>query len=372
MSKIIPVILCGGDGARLWPLSQRERPKIFFEMADGRTLLRHAVDRARLFTAEGPVLTITTEMNAERISDDTEQHSGQGEPLVNLIEPCRCNTGPALATAALWAAQTHGEDCVVLGLPADHLIADEAVLSEQVREAQAIAEHGKIVIFGVKPDAAATSYGYIEHDLGDVRAFHEKPDALTAQSYLATGRFLWNAGIVVAKAGTLIGALERHAPQLLDQCRIALDGARAGDHGLMLDRVAYERCPFVSFDHAVLERADNVHVLQARFDWQDVGNWEQLGQMVPPDLDGNHVSGNAILFATNNCIVQAGQRPVGIVGLDNIVVVDSPDGLLVVHADAVEQVKSLFDNVPVPTSVEPASALAGFSETAVGAFQEKP
>lgn len=372
MSAIIPVILCGGAGARLWPLSHRDRSKVFFEMADGRTLLRHAMDRARLCASSEQVIAITNQSSAEQIITEWQAIETQTPPLNLLIEPCQCSTGAALASTALMVERQYGEQAVVLALPADHLIADEAELVAQVGEAKQVAEQGHIVIFGITPHAGLTNYGYIEHDLSEVLAFHEKPDASTAKSYLASGRHLWNAGIVVATAGTLIRAFEHYAPQILTHCRKALEGAHNSAQGMLLDRRAYARCPYISFDHAVLEKADNVRVLNAKFDWCDLGNWGQVGQLMPADSDGNHVSGNATLFDANNCIVQAGKRPVGIVGLDNIVVVDSPEGLLVVHADAVEQVKSLFGDLNFAQPLTEVPAMSGLSESSADAFLEKP
>lgn len=368
MSIILPVVLCGGEGARLWPASNTTRPKIFLEMSDGRSLLRHALDRAALIAGEAGVLAVTNAESAIQI------HAALGpvDPggLRTLVEPVRRNTGPALASAALLTARSHGEDTVIVSLPADHLIADEEVFTRQIMEAKRLADDGELVIIGIAPTGPLTSYGYVEHENGRARNFHEKPDAATARTYLTTGDFLWNSGIVVATARTLIAALDRHAPHVTWHCRKAVDAVTHEGRCAALNSSAYIACPAISFDHAVLEKAGNVRVITAEFSWQDVGNWDQMGRMVPADGDGNHVSGNATLFQTNNCIVQAGQRPVGIVGLANIVVVDSPEGLLVVHADAVEQVKSLFPSQR--NGLREPALEAGFSESSAGVFPEKP
>lgn len=368
MSIILPVILCGGEGARLWPASHTTRSKIFLKMTDGRTLLRHALDRAALISQDGMALAVTSSGCAARM--DLEYPSEDLLHLNKLIEPVRRNTGPALATAALHAAETFGEDTVIVSLPADHLIADEVTFARQIEQARRLAERGDLVIFGIEPSAPLTSYGYIEHAAGRVRKFHEKPDSVNAQRYFSSGDFLWNSGMVVATARTLIAALDRHAPDLMWHCRRVVGNAAHEGDCVKLDASAYVACPSISFDHAVLEKSGNVQVIKAGFDWQDVGNWDQMGRMVPADGDGNHVSGNATLFQTNNCIVQAGERPVGIVGLDNIVVVDSPEGLLVVHADAVEQVKSLFHNMQI--SAQSPDLATWLSESSADVFPEKP
>lgn len=342
---IVPVVLCGGEGARLWPVSRKARPKPFMTMADGRTLLRHALERAASLATGGVTVVTGAGLKFEVTEEMAASGSGErGDTLV--LEPVARNTAAAIASGALAAADTRGEEAVLVVLPADHLIADEAAFAALARRAAEQARQGGIVVLGIKPDEPSTQYGYIEAGADGSVRFVEKPDAATAETFVSSGRHWWNAGIFVMSVKTALAALERHAPDTLAVCRRALAAAGRETAGgiaqIALDAEAYGRAADISFDYAVMEREPAITALEADIGWSDLGSWPAMGALIAPDAAGNRIEGEALLVDTSNSYVRAEGRLVGMIGLDNVMVVDTADALLVADAAKAGAVRELY------------------------------
>jgi mannose-1-phosphate guanylyltransferase/mannose-6-phosphate isomerase len=349
--KLIPVILSGGAGARLWPVSREAFPKPFIRLADGASLLRKTLARAAAIAGVRDVVTVTNREYYFLTKDEYAPLTGLDH--VYLLEPAGRNTAPAIAAAAFHVAERHGPDCELLVLPADHLIADAAGFARAVETARALAKNGALVTFGVPPTRPETGYGYIEcgtpvDDRGSCRVvrFIEKPGGEKARELIATDKVLWNSGMFLFRAGAFLDALRG--------CDAALyEGAHAswkttppvdGDK-VSLDAERFAALPDISVDYAVMERHDRVEVVRAGFDWNDIGSWNALSALTPGDARGNRIAGEAILMDARDCYIQSDSRVVAAVGVENLVIVDTPDALLVASRDRVQDVKGVVQQL---------------------------
>jgi mannose-1-phosphate guanylyltransferase / mannose-6-phosphate isomerase len=347
---LIPVILSGGSGARLWPVSREASPKPFMKVGDGSSLLRRTLDRANAVSGGGEVITVT---NREYLFKTRDEY-GPGHRGTFVLEPFGRNTAPALAMAALHAADAHGPDAVLLVLAADHLIQDEAAFAADAALAEKLARDGMLVTFGIRPDRPETGFGYIElgEALGEgfrVARFVEKPTLEVARRYLASGNYLWNSGMFCFTAGKLLEAFATLQPDLLDAAkacwRASAGRASVGSHVIELDARSFGGLADISIDYAIMENAGNVAVVRAGFDWSDIGSWSAIHQAVPSDASGNSIVGEAILVDVTNTYVQADGRLVAAVGLDNVVIVDTPDALLVADRSRSQDVKKVVEQL---------------------------
>lgn len=345
---LVPVILSGGAGTRLWPVSREAYPKPFIRLSDGKTLLRKALERAVL---SGDVSTVVTVTNKEHYFITRDEHGAAGLPVeqIYLLEPCARNTAPAIAAAAFYALARFGAAAELLVLPADHLIEDTAAFSRAVSQGRRLAEEGLLVTFGIFPTAPETGYGYIE--CGEnlsveggfrVKRFVEKPTMEAAQRFLSSGLFSWNSGMFCFKASTFLDALKHCDPALYSKAQACWQATGPGQDGRIdLDGESFAALPDISVDYAVMEKHREVAVVKAGFDWNDIGSWNALGALTAPDANGNRTVGEAVLIDTRDCYVQSDSRVVATVGISNLVVVDTPDALLVAeksHAQGVRQV----------------------------------
>ncbi len=339
---LIPVVLAGGSGSRLWPLSRALYPKQFHALFSEHSLLQETLLRAAKVTAAAPIIVC----NDEHRFLVAEQCRAIGVEWGEIIlEPEGRNTAPAIGLAALAAP----EGATLLVLPSDHLIQDEAGFAAAVEHAVTAAEQGGLVTFGVQPDRPETGYGYIRAS-GDgtaarpVQAFVEKPDEPTAESYLASGEYFWNSGMFVLGAGSYLKALDRHAPSMSEPLRashangsVDLDFFRPGRQ--FLD------CPADSIDYAVMEKTADAWMVPASFDWSDVGSWSAILDASEQDASGNHQSGDVVSVDTENSYVQANHRLVGTLGVRNLIVVETADAVLVADRNEVQGVKTLVDRL---------------------------
>ena len=337
-----PVVLCGGSGTRLWPLSRKAFPKQFVPLVEGRSLLALTLERvAPLTDKSAGVICVGAEDHRFMLR---EAIAGAGLAGTVVLEPMARNTAAAMALAALQAA---GEDQLLLFCPSDHHIPDAAAFAQMVRDASACARQGGIVTFGVVPTFPSTGFGYIEKgtartDGGHaVARFIEKPDRAKAEQMLLSGKVLWNAGIFLCTARVLLAAMERHAPDILAACRQAVTGAKADEEFLRPDAEAFGQCRSDSIDYAVMERHDDVAVFPFAGLWSDVGSWNAVADMCPPDEDGNRLEGQGVAIQSRNTFVHAPYRCVVALGVEDLLIVDTPDAVLVTRRGTAEQVKNV-------------------------------
>lgn len=347
--KLIPTILCGGAGSRLWPVSRELHPKPFIRLADGQSLLQKAWLRGAVLPNVSEVLTVTNRELFFKTEDDYREVAAiapAGLPNSYILEPFGRNTAPAIAAAALQVAESHGEDALMLVLAADHLIADQTAFALAVSQASNLAQQGKLVTFGIQPDAPETGYGYIESDGNRVLRFVEKPNLEKAREYVDSGRYLWNSGMFCFSAGTMLREMAQHCPDILEATRTCLDNSRKAEGKAFtqidLSPDTFDQIPDNSIDYAVMEKSGNVAVVPCSIGWSDIGSWSALGDLTAADKDGNRIEGETMLHDVKNCYIQSNERIVGAVGIDNLIIIDTPDAILVADKNRAQDVKHLY------------------------------
>lgn len=354
-STLVPVILCGGTGTRLWPLSRASYPKQYWPLA-GRgeeTLLQQTQLRLQGLEGLAPPLLICNEDHRFIVAEQMRQIGV--DPAAIVLEPMGRNTAPAVAVAALQAC-AGGEDPLLLVLAADHVIRDAERFRATVEAGRASAEAGQLVTFGIVPTAPETGYGYIEAAeplaaagsdataIGTpvpIQRFVEKPDRATAEGFLASGRFTWNSGMFLFRASAILAELERHAPQVVSACRSALELESTDLDFLRLEREAFAHCPNVAIDVAVMEKTDRGAVLPLAAGWSDVGSWSALWETADQDDHGNVLRGRVISEDSRNCYLRSEHRLVVGLGVEDLVVVETDDVVLVAQRDRAQDVKTI-------------------------------
>jgi mannose-1-phosphate guanylyltransferase/mannose-6-phosphate isomerase len=344
---IQPVVLCGGSGTRLWPVSRKAFPKQFVELISGKSLLSLTLERvAPLAGPAEPLVCVGAEEHRFLLRDAVARVV-DGSTVI--LEPCARNTTAAMALAALRAADPDG---LQLFCPADHHIPDAAAFAAMVLDAAPAARRGAIVVFGVVPTHPSTAYGYIEpgvphEDCGHrVVRFVEKPDARRALDFIARGDFLWNAGIFLCQPRVLLQAMHRHAPDILAACREAMEGATVQDGFVMPNAAPLHGCRSESIDVAVMERHDGIVVVPFRGAWSDVGSWNAVAALRPPDEHGNRIVGQGVTVGTvMRNYIHAPYRRVVALGTNDLIIIDTPDAVLVADRSAAEQVKGVVDQL---------------------------
>lgn len=344
--KLIPTILCGGAGSRLWPVSRELHPKPFIRLGDGQSLLQKAFLRGALLPDVEEILTVTNRELFFKTEDEFREVNTAGVATSFILEPFGRNTGPAIAAAALQITKTHGNDAVMLILAADHLIADQLAFQQAVLKATELAVAGKLVTFGIQPDSPETGYGYIEAEGNNVLRFVEKPSLEKAQEYLDSGHYLWNSGMFCFSAGVMLREMEQHCPEILVATRNCMAQSRNADGKdfaqVELDPVTFDPVPDCSIDYAVMEKSSNVAVVPCSIGWSDIGCWSVLGDLTAADEKGNRIEGEALLHDVDNCYIQSNERIVGAVGISNLIIIDTPDAILIADRDRAQDVKHLY------------------------------
>ena len=347
--KLIPTILCGGAGSRLWPVSRELHPKPFIRLADGQSLLQKAWLRGVALPSVVETFTVTNRELFFKTEDEYREVSTiSGKAISNsfILEPFGRNTAPAIAAASLQVAASHGEDAILLVLAADHLIANQAAFSQAVLQAMQLAEQGKLVTFGIQPEAPETGYGYIEADGHKVLRFVEKPSLEKAKEYLASGTYFWNSGMFCFSAGAMLREMQEHCPDILSATRVCLEKSRKaqGKNHIQIEIMsdAFAKVPDDSIDYAVMEKSKNVAVVSCEIGWSDIGSWSALGDLTAADSEGNRIEGEALLHDVSNCYIQSNQRIVGAVGIKDLIVIDTPDAVLIADRSRAQDVKHLY------------------------------
>ena len=347
--KLIPVILSGGAGSRLWPVSRLQHPKPFIRLQDGQSLLQKAFLRAiGLQDVDG--LTIVTNRDFFFKTEDEFREVFQSKTSVSyILEPFGRNTAPAIAAAALKAFEEHGADAVLLVLAADHLISNESAFQQAVTQATELALQGKLVTFGIQPHSPETGFGYIETLGNTVLRFVEKPSLERATEYIASGRFLWNSGMFCFTAGALLSEMRQHCPEMVLSVELCIKQSRAakgeGFKQLELDGDSFQQVPDDSIDYALMEKSDQVAVVPCDIGWSDIGSWLALGDLQTSDENGNRIQGEAELHNTHNCTIHSHDRLVGAVGVSNLVIIDTPDALLVANKTNAQDIKHIYTSL---------------------------
>jgi mannose-1-phosphate guanylyltransferase/mannose-1-phosphate guanylyltransferase/mannose-6-phosphate isomerase len=342
-SRITPVILSGGSGARLWPLSRLGRPKPLVAPMGGATLIQQTALRVGDPGRFAPPLVVTGDQYAEAIVD--QMRAVEVPPGLVIVEPVARGTAPAIALAALASA----EDDLLLVLPSDHVVAARDAFLKAIEIGAAAAVAGRLVAFGIEPDRAETGYGYIRAGaaLGNgafaIERFAEKPDRETAEAWLAQGGWLWNAGLFLMRAGDCLAALGAQAPALLEAARAAMTGAARDGNRLRPEALAFAASPAASFDKAVMEKSAGTAVVPARMGWSDVGSWEALHALGPLDGDGNLLAGDVVAPGSRNCLVRSDGPVVVALGVSDLVIVATERAVLVVPRGETQRVQEAIE-----------------------------
>lgn len=344
MNDLLPVILSGGSGTRLWPLSREAYPKQFLALAGKLTMLQATWQRVSPIAARAPMV-VANEEHRFVVAEQLQQIGVQ--PQAILLEPVGRNTAPAIAIAALEATR-HGDDALLLVLPSDHVIADEAAFHAAVLRALPAAEAGKLVTFGIVPNGPETGYGYIKAATGDdVRAvdrFVEKPDAGTAAAYVNSGEYFWNSGMFLFKASRLLAELQKFNPTMLEGSRLAWQQASRDSDFTRLDKDAFAAIDPDSIDYAVMEKTTDAVVVPLNAGWNDVGSWTALRDVSAQDGDGNAHHGDVIAIGCRNTFAY-GERLIALVGLDDVIVVETDDAVMVGKSDRMQEIKQVVAQI---------------------------
>lgn len=354
---ITPVILSGGSGSRLWPVSREGHPKPFMALADGETLLAKTYRRAQLvreiFGNENNTLGVLTVTNRDYYFMSRDEETVVGTRGSFILEPFGRNTAASVAIAAHAVRSLHGSDSVMLVLAADHLIDDQELFNSAVKRAVSLALEDYLVVFGLHPTRPETGYGYlkigeqISTDGYRVKSFVEKPDVNTARSYLKDGGYLWNSGMFCFKADVFLSELDINSPEVsktVMKCWSSMQNNKGTDI-LEIPFELFEAVPNLSIDYAVMEKSDRVAMVPGKFDWSDIGSWDAVRDLVKADLNGNRVVGDAIFFDSRDNFVHSSDRLVATIGVHDLMVVDTPDALLILNPHQAQDVKKVVSRL---------------------------
>ncbi len=362
---ILPVIMSGGSGTRLWPLSRSQHPKPFIKLPDGESLIQKTYNRAANLPGVSDILTITNRDFYFLSKDEWDPISKNHNNLKMrfLLEPEGRNTAPAIAMAAFYAVDYLPEDTVLLVLAADHLINDHKCFSKAVELAKKQAHQEKLVTFGINPTNPDTGFGYIEYEnnktdfdnhnliANDVIRFVEKPSKELAEQYFSSGNFVWNSGMFCFKATEFLKSLKRHSSKIFTSSKTCWEKSKnekiTKDHSISieLEKKYFLKIPSDSIDYAVMEKADNVKVIPSSMEWSDIGSWNAMGNLSKIDSNGNRIEGDAVLIDVKNSYFRSSNRVLTSIGVDNIVVVDTSNALLVAHKDRVQDIKQIVNKL---------------------------
>jgi mannose-1-phosphate guanylyltransferase/mannose-6-phosphate isomerase len=345
MYKLIITILSGGSGSRLWPLSRDNHPKPFIRLNDNQSFLQKAYLRGASLPHAIEVLTVT---NRELVFLTLDHFEEVKKPIYHryILEPEGRNTAAAIAAAAIDIQKRHGDDALMLVLSADHIIHDQKAFHSAVDEAIKLAQENQLVTFGIKPSSPDTSFGYIETDKNKVLRFVEKPNLEKAQEYFAKSNFYWNSGMFCFKARVVLDELKKHSAEILNATEKTCEASELkdvlGSSALILNEANFKAVPSDSIDYAVLEKSDNVAIVPCSMGWSDIGSWNAFTELEKSDQDGNRKQGEVIFHKTKNSSVIAEKRLVSIIGVEDVIVVDTMDAILIVHKDHTQDVKTIY------------------------------
>tara|TARA_R100000655_G_scaffold77866_1_gene117138 strand:+ start:2325 stop:3725 length:1401 start_codon:yes stop_codon:yes gene_type:complete len=341
---MIPVIISGGTGTRLWPLSRKNKPKQFLSLFGEYSLFQNTLSRLLgLQDIDSPLIVCNTE-HRFMVAEQLQEIDIAAKDII--LEPCARNTAPAIALAALRAIE-NDKDAVLLVLAADHVIQNIPAFHKAIEQAKKHAEQDKLVTFGIQPQSAHTGYGYIEavekDQPSEVKRFIEKPELATAESYLAAGNFFWNSGMFMFKASAYLDELQQHSPEILSACKASLEKSVIDLDFIRVETESFEHSPSDSIDYAVMEKTNKAFVVPLDAGWSDVGSWSSLWEAFPQDENNNVIIGDVITDSVHNSYIHSENRLVTVLGLDDIVVVETHDAIMVAHKDKAQEVKKIVE-----------------------------
>jgi mannose-1-phosphate guanylyltransferase/mannose-6-phosphate isomerase len=349
---LIPVILSGGVGSRLWPVSREAHPKPFMTLPDGQNLIQKTFLRAAALAGVSEVMTVTNRDLLFKTEDEYRTVNKKGLAQGFILEPFGRNTAAAVAMAALQIKQLHGADAHMLVLAADHLIQDEKAFAAAVAKAVHLSEKGWLVTFGIQPQYPETGFGYIEagdstgHDAGlKVARFVEKPDLKTAEAYVAAGNYFWNSGMFCFQVGTVLEELAAHAPDVLEAAAASIASSRLTEgsayHCLSIDPDSFAKVPDISIDYALMERSSKVATVPCDIGWSDIGSWNAVSELTAQDDNGNRFEGEVLSHGSRNNYVNSEDRLTALVGVEDLLIIDTPDALMIAHKNHAQDVKHI-------------------------------
>ena len=349
---LIPVILSGGVGSRLWPVSREAHPKPFMTLPDGQNLIQKTFLRASGLEGVSEVLTVTNRELLFKTEDEYRAVNAVGHAQSYILEPFGRNTAAAVALAALQLQESHGAEAHMLVLAADHLIQDETAFAEAVAKAIKLSEDGWLVTFGIQPQYPETGFGYIEAGkVGElanglkVARFVEKPDLATAESYVAAGNYFWNSGMFCFQVGTVLEEFKKHSPDVLQAVIEAKDRSRLAQAKayscLSVDPDSFAQVPDISIDYALMERSEKVATVPCDIGWSDIGSWNAVSELTEADADGNRFEGEVLSHNSRNNYVNSEDRLTALVGVEDLLIIDTADAVMIAHKDHAQDVKHI-------------------------------
>lgn len=344
MSKLKAIIMAGGTGSRLWPLSRAMHPKQFLALHGEDTMLQATMKRI----SDLDINSSLTICNEEHRFFVAEQLRELGKLDSIVLEPDGRNTAPAIALAAMISKIEN--DPILLVLAADHIIEDKTSFTEKVKEAIPLAESGNLVTFGIVPHEPNTGYGYIKcgDSIGagfEVEKFIEKPSAPVAQDFINSDKYLWNSGMFLFKASRYLEELKKYRPDIYEACQLSIEDTKRDNDFIRVNKVAFEQCPSESIDYAVMEHTKDAVVVPLEADWSDIGSWASLWEIGKKDSNGNFSNGDVILLDTNNSYIRSDDKLVSTIGVDNLVILSTKDALVVADKDRVQDVKIITEQL---------------------------
>ena len=340
---ICPVILSGGSGSRLWPLSREYFPKQLLALVGDRTLLQNTARRTEAFDDVLDSIVVCNEEHRFLVAEQLREINKPAQTII--LEPEGRNTAPALTLAALWLKK-HSLNPVMLVMPADHVIADEQALAQSIAKAYELANEGRLVTFGIVPTSAHSGYGYIRQgDQNTVEEFVEKPNQATAEQYLQSGNYLWNSGLFMMQVNVWLEELAKHQPEIIRAVTVAIDEGTGDMDFFRTNEPAFLSCPSDSIDYAVMEKTDCASVVPLDAQWSDIGAWSSLWDASEKNSQGNVIAGDVFSHDTNESFLISQHRMVAAVGVDNVIVVETPDAVLVCSKDRSQDVKHIVNQL---------------------------
>lgn len=347
MQKIIPIIMAGGSGTRLWPLSRTQYPKQFLTLGLGEHTLLQATALRLAGTAYDDPIVICNEEHRFLVA---EQLRAINITPTIILEPIGKNTAPAIALATLYLKKLGKENVPVLVLPADHLIKDQDALNASIQNAMDLVQQNKLVTFGIVPTHAETGYGYIKVGEPILQGYHisefvEKPNQVTAQRYIDSQQYLWNGGIFAFSSQQYLNELTKFAPDIIQSCQSAIDKSQTDLDFIRIDKASFENCPSDSIDYAVMEKTTNGAIVPLNAGWNDIGSWSSLWDIQHKDDDGNVIFGDVIIHQSTNNYCHSENRLVALLGVENLIVVETKDAILIANKDNAQDIKKIAETL---------------------------